>query len=245
MKLKLKFNIKIAINIIAAILLITIIIVGSIKNTELNGINNELRANIEAKKNTINNLTHENENLSSNVTRLNNSIAQLEESNSKLQEDNGVLDSKVQELLSVIENLKDNIAQMSASKKDFKSYMPYQIITNRSSKQWELQQVAYTNEDGIRCVDGLPMIAIGTGWGLWVGDKVLVTCANGNSFKAIVGDIKSDAHTDEERKTTADNGCRCEFLVDVSKIDPTAKIMGSMAILDKYKGYVVNIEMAN
>lgn len=249
MKLKSKYNIKAVINIIAAILLIAVVIICLVKNMELKTKNDRLNADISAQEGVVKNLSVDNENLSGKIAQLNADISQLNNTNNKLREDNESYELQVQEMLNEIEKLEKEILQIknnnsTSSHKDFKSYMPYQAITNRYSKQWELQQYATTNEDGIRCIDGVPMIAIGTGWGLWVGDIVTVTCENGNSFKAIVGDIKDDSHTDTENKTTVANGCRCEFIVDIAKIDPTAKIMGNMATLDKYKGYVVNVEKA-
>ena len=195
------------------------------------------------------------EDANSKLEDANNCLNELENANGKLKEDNDnltkyieLLETKEQELLIKIEQLEEEISEIkennnsASSHKDFKSYMSYKAITSVSSKQWKLQQQATTNEDGIRCIDGIPMVAVGTGWGLDVGDIALVTCENGNTFKVIIGDTKSDRHTDEERKTTVDNGCRCEFIVDVSKIDSTAKRLGNMAVLDKYRGYVVNIE---
>ena len=120
--------------------------------------------------------------------------------------------------------------------------MSYTAITNKSSSQWKLQQRAYTDENGFRCIDGYPLVAIGTGWGCWVGDTILITCENGNSFKAIVGDIKADRHTTEDNKTTLSNNCRCEFIIDSSALHPSVKSAGNVAVLQQYSGYVVNIQ---
>jgi predicted RNase H-like nuclease (RuvC/YqgF family) len=230
--------------------LIAIVIIGLIQNANLKSENDELRDSIIAQENIINNLTNDNENLINN-------IAQLENTNNNLQNDKELLKLNVQELLVKIENLEQEIEQAkkeveqsnkdseTSNRRDFKSYMSYQSITTKSSKQWQLQQIATTNEDGIRCIDDIPMVAVGTGWGLRVGDIAWVTCENGNRFKVMVGDIKSDAHTDAERKTTVANGCRCEFIVDKDKLDPTVRVRGSLATLDKYSGYVVNIEKAD
>lgn len=247
-----KLDIKKIFNIFISILLIVVIVVSSIKYTELNNTNNKLITNIskldmdiKEKDNTVNKLSQDNEKLNNNIIELNNNIVQLKNENSKLQENNQLLESKVQELLVETEKLKEEISKNKYvsydSNLDFKSYMSYKAITNKSSKQWKLQQIATTNEYGIRCVDGIPMVAIGTGWGLWVGDVALVTCKNGNSFKVIVGDIKSDAHTDAERKTTVSNGCRLEFIVDTDVLDSKAKLMGNVSVLSQYNGYVVSI----
>ena len=232
MHLKFSSIIKISFNIIIIALLVSAMFI----------INN-LNTVVDNKDYEINGLVHNNENLNLN-------IIDIKEQNKKLQTENDELNGQIQDLLTQIKNLEGTISQLQAniatlSKKDFKSYLPYTAITNKNSKQWELQQDATTNEDGIRCLNGLPMVAVGTGWGVWVGDTIIVNCANGNSFKAIVGDIKSDRHTDAENKTTVSNGCRCEFLVDLDKLDPYVKLMGNIATMDKYTGYVLSIVPAN
>lgn len=246
MKPRLRPYIKKAINVIAAILLMSIIIMNTVQNKELKDKNGILIENINAKEDIINGLTADNENLNTN-------IAQLEGENSNLHENNKLLKLEVQELLAEIEknkkensqtNNNNNSNNTSSTRKDFKCFMPYDAITSKSSMQWKLQQQATTNEDGIRCIDGVPMVAVGTGWGLRVGDIAIVTCENGNRFKVMVGDIKANKHTDAENKTTIFNGCRCEFIVDKDALDPMVRKMGNIATLDKYKGYVVDIQKA-
>ena len=144
-----------------------------------------------------------------------------------------------------ISELENKIKEMSekqeVAKNDFKSYMPYTAITNKSSMQYKLQQQASTDADGIRCIDSKPTVAVGTGWGVKVGDIVLITCENGKSFEAVIGDIKADIHTDSDNKTTMSNGCRCEFIVDMNSLNITVKSRGNIAVLNKYNGYVVDI----
>lgn len=154
------------------------------------------------------------------------------------------LNSEISELKKKVEKqraVKPNGNTEMISRNDFKSYMPYTAITNQSSSQWKLQQRAYTDENGLRCVDGYPLVAIGTGWNCWVGDTILVTCENGNSFKAMVGDIKDDRHTTADNKTTLSNNCRCEFIIDPKVLHPSVKSAGSVSILQQYSGYVINI----
>lgn len=185
---------------------------------------------------------------SSENFKLSAALTQLQSDYDTLQKENNDLQHDVQVLNAIINNLntqlEDNKAvfDVETNKRDFKSYMPYTVITDRSSPQWPLQQQAYTNEAGLRCIDGIPMIAIGTGWGAWVGDKVLVVCENGNRFIAIVGDIKSNAHTDKNNQTTSDNGCRCEFIVDLSVLDDHTRVLGNIAAtMPEYAGYVVSV----
>ena len=137
--------------------------------------------------------------------------------------------------------LEDEIEELNILKQDFKSYMPYTAITSKSSVQYKLQQQASTDSDGIRCLDSKPMVAVGTGWGLTVGDSALVICENGNNFEVIIGDIKADIHTISDNKTTIINGCRCEFIVDTNSLNITVKYMGNVAVLEEYSGYITDI----
>ena len=163
-------------------------------------------------------------------------ISQLEEEKSKLKKEKAQLENKVDEM-----SKKQKTITVQTTKGDFKSYMPYTAITNRSSAQYKLQQRASTDSDGIRCLNSKPMVAVGTGWGLKVGDTALIVCENGNSFEVVIGDIKSNAHTKSDNKTTASNGCRCEFIVDMKNLNATVKNKGNVATLKKYSGYITNV----
>ena len=123
-----------------------------------------------------------------------------------------------------------------------KTYMSYKAITNKSSKQYALQQIAVTDVNtGVRTVDGDYCVAIGTGWGFSVGDKILVTLSNGKTFNAIVGDIKANAHTNSDNKTTSHDGSVVEFIVDISSLPDTARKMGSLNVLEQFSGGIVLI----
>lgn len=211
---------------ILIIILILITMIVSIhardEYAELKEISDALSITVNKQTSTIKRLEEEN-------TSLNTIVSQLEEENKKLKEQNAKLQANRQTIMQV-------------NKKDFKSYMPYTAITNKSSKQWQLQQSAITDKNGIRCIDGKPMVAVGTGWGLSVGDVAVITCDNGNSFEVVIGDIKADQHTNTENKTTSANNCRCEFIVDARRLNPSVKTMGNVAVLKQYNGYVVNVQ---
>ena len=97
----------------------------------------------------------------------------------------------------------------------FKSWMDWRAITYRNSRQWRMQQIAYTCDYGFRRVDGLYMIALGT-YFLYsgVGDVFDITLSSGVTFRAVVGDIKSDRHTDPTNRFHISDGSVIEFVVD-------------------------------
>ena len=222
--------------IILAVLEIVILVVFNDKCNQLTNTNVELESTIHNQTNIIKDLNTQNNDL-------NNRVLQLEEKNNQLTEDkNKLLDDKanLEWELSSLKTEPQIIPQTNY--KDFKSYMSYTAITNRSSKQYALQQQATTNENGFRCIDGSPLVAVGTGWGLSVGDRAIVYCDGGNSFEVVIGDIKADIHTLSDNKTTASNNCRCEFIVDMSSLNSTVKRRGNVSVLTEYSGYVVDIK---
>lgn len=121
----------------------------------------------------------------------------------------------------------------------FKSYMCYRAITCVNSNQYILQQKAHTDKDGIRRVEKDVCIALGTRYSSTVGERFLIELDTGQSFTAIVGDIKSDAHTDKKTHSYIEaNGNVVEFIVDDQKISNDIKFTGNVSCIDKYKGQI-------
>lgn len=103
----------------------------------------------------------------------------------------------------------------------FKSWMDWRSITYRNSRQWRIQQIAYTCDIGFRRVDGLYMVALGTYFlHHGVGEVFDITLSSGITFRAVVGDIKSDAHTDPTNRFHMSDGSVVEFIVDRYVMDP-------------------------
>lgn len=99
----------------------------------------------------------------------------------------------------------------------FKTYEPYRAITCRSSPQWKLQQWAYTDEYGLRRVDGRICVAIGSYFETQIGQYFDLILENGTVIPCIKGDEKADKHTDDKYHIyTMHSGCCSEFLVDAA-----------------------------
>lgn len=209
------------------------------KYTELEKINDLLSTTIDEQDSTIKKLKKENAELKANVSQLKKEKEQLKEEKKKLKEENTKLKKEISKTQAKTYSTKTTTKTNS---KDFKSYMPYTAITNKASKQWKLQQSAYTDANGLRCINGRPMVAVGTGWGLSVGNIALITCDNGNKFEVVIGDIKANIHTLADNKTTLSNNCRCEFIVDSKRLNSKVKSSGNVAVLQQYSGYVVNVQ---
>ncbi len=121
-----------------------------------------------------------------------------------------------------------------------KAYENYSAITNRASKQYKIQEVAYTDEYGFRLYEDRYLIAIGTHFGAPVGTYIDVELANGVIIPCIVGDIKSDVDTEENNVYSLSCACATEFIVDGWIIDPYTR--GDVScIIDGWDSPVVHI----
>lgn len=123
----------------------------------------------------------------------------------------------------------------------FKTYMDYRMITDKSSRQWHLQQLAYTDSEGFRKFSGSYLIAVGTYYADEVGKEFRITLDSGIVFHAMVGDIKQDIHTDANNQYVTSNGNIVEFIVDVDKLDVLTKKLGNVSN-SGLEGSIVKIE---
>ena len=127
-----------------------------------------------------------------------------------------------------------------------KSYMSYKTITDKTSEQYKLQHYknVYTDSEGFRRIGDNFIVAIGTYFNCNVGQEVVVRLSSGSTFKAIVGDIKANIHTDGDMHVQHNvDGSVIEFLVDSRKLDGTIRKMGdcSYSSANDFKGDVVGI----
>jgi len=118
----------------------------------------------------------------------------------------------------------------------FKSYMPYRAITNTSSDQYALQQLASTEKAyGLRTIDDYFMVAVTSKYGN-VGDILEITFES-NSMLAIIGDIKDAGHDDCQ---SLRDGSVIELIVDMDHLDENIKRLGNFNGV--FKGSIVSIQ---
>lgn len=125
-----------------------------------------------------------------------------------------------------------------------KTYMDYRKITDTSSEQYKLQQNkdCYTTDTGLRKINEYYCIAVGTHYSNNIGDKLIVHMENGESFKAIVADIKDDKHTDETNRQHRKDGSVIEFVVDTRKLPELVRKMGDISYINEtFKGEIKTI----
>lgn len=111
-----------------------------------------------------------------------------------------------------------------------KTYMSFRAITDFTSKQYVLQQKAYTDEFGFRKIGNRYLVAIGTAFNASVGQYFDAELENGTIIECIVGDIKADKDTDKSNVFTK-QGCCLEFIVNTKTLEPLVKKMGDCSYL--------------
>lgn len=112
----------------------------------------------------------------------------------------------------------------------FKSYMSYTAICLKGSNELYLQQnYAYTDDYGIREVEGRYCVAMGTYFGLTVGQYFDLVLANGTVIPCIMSDTKSDKHTDKNNIYTVHSNCCSEFIVDMNYLSRNVKNRGDIS----------------
>lgn len=96
---------------------------------------------------------------------------------------------------------------------DFKTYMYASAITNTASAQYQLISRAYVGDYGIMMIDGCYLVAMGTAYANYIGQRYQVTFETGQVINVIIGDVKQDIHTDQYNSAGAANGDLLEFIV--------------------------------
>lgn len=133
---------------------------------------------------------------------------------------------------------------------EFKTYMDYRCITDKTSAQYELQQFAWTDEDGFRRIDDDYIVSMGTYYAENVGDRFKITLDTDNEITVIIGDIKQDIHTDYFNQYTPiydENGIFfsgnvLEFIVDTDVLPKIPRRLGTVSYFDNLKGNIKSIE---
>lgn len=168
---------------------------------------------------------------------------QLVTINQSIDEMEILYETKIEEMerdiVNEIENAKSEI--IADNYGTFKSFMYYTSLSS-SSKQGQIQKTAYTDENGLRKIGNMYIIATGSYYGN-VGDILEVTLSNGNSFLAVKGDMKADKDTDENNQICVHDGSVIEFIVDKENLYPLVKKLGDVSALEFFKGSISSIEV--
>ena len=131
----------------------------------------------------------------------------------------------------------------------FKTYMDYRTITDETSPQWDIQEIAYIDKQGFQRVNDDYVVAMGTYYSDVMGTRFRITLENDKEFTVILGDKKRDDETDKKNMyhpVYDENGDFfganvIEFIVDTEMIDEDILKLGTLSSLG-FEGNIVKIE---
>lgn len=125
-----------------------------------------------------------------------------------------------------------------------KTYMAYTAVTSKNSNQYKFlySDKCYTDpKTGLRMSDGRYCIAVGTGYCSKIGTKINLVLEDGSIIKCILGDVKSDAHTDSSHRYHAIDGSVAEFIVDYSIFNDLKDETGSVNWVEGLDGKIEKV----
>ena len=201
-----------------------------IQESQINSIDNEETTS------TVTNASNDHETLKDNTTKK----AQSEQK--KSEDEPSMTQTSTSKKVEQEPKPKSNtVVKNVPSGHSFKSYTNYKLL-NRNSPQGRLQQLAYSDENGLRKIGEYYCVALGSYYGTNIGDCYIVTLSTGKSFKMTLCDLKANRHTDSNNQYTTANGCITEFYVDYSCFNRSAKSAGDVSVLPGLSGSIVSIE---
>ena len=122
----------------------------------------------------------------------------------------------------------------------FKCFEDYRAITATNSPQYQLQQEAWTDANGLRRVGDFYCVALGSAYGSEIGAKYMIQLDTGTTFLAILADQKADAHT-VDGHTRDRSGAVIEFLVETESLPEAVRHTGSVSAIPGFEGSVEKI----
>ena len=133
---------------------------------------------------------------------------------------------------------------------DFYGYMDYGKITDKTTPQYEMQQSAWTDWQGLRRYNNDYMVAMGSYYSDYeVGSRFEITLENDTVFTVILGDLKDDIHTDNKNMyTPVYQNCQLvkanviEFIVDENQLSYDVKQLGTISGYEEFNGNIVSIK---
>lgn len=123
----------------------------------------------------------------------------------------------------------------------FKSFEDYSRFKSTSAQKY-LQDLAVTDENGLRVVDGRYTIAIGSAAGAHVGQYLDLVLENGTVIECVMGDLKDDRDTDAQNLITVYSNCCSEFIVETKALSKEVRYNGNLSKLrEEWNSRVVQI----
>lgn len=140
---------------------------------------------------------------------------------------------------------KCELPTISTNVKLFTDYRAYNLWY---TPHYRLQQVAWTDNYGLRRFNNDYIVALGSYYSVEIGDRFEITLTNGNIFTVIFGDGKADIDCDSKCMYTPCldyNGNQVanllEFIIDETKLPKDVYEYGSIDKLEEFSGDIVKM----
>ena len=200
-----------------------------------------------------NNLTIPEEKIADNTTSINTNSTPIEHRTATILQDEKLTHTAEKTVLKTV-NFSAGIGQ-------FKSFMDYKAITDKSTPNYNFTHENanfHVGKSGLTYYqDGentYPVVAVGSGISDKIGQLIEVTLDNqghSNTLRCVIGDQKDDGDTDPTTHTVHKNDHSVvEFLVDYNRLkeaNPTAVNMGDLTYLNNsqfnLKGSVAKVQV--
>lgn len=145
----------------------------------------------------------------------------------------------------ITEEQKCELPVISTNIKLFTDYRAYNLWY---TPHYRLQQVAWTDNYGLRRFNNDYIVALGSYYSVKIGDRFEITLTNGNIFTVIFGDGKADIDCDSKCMYTPCfdyNGNQVanllEFIIDEAKLPKDVYEYGSIDKLEEFSGDIVKM----
>ena len=117
-----------------------------------------------------------------------------------------------------VQNAPENVPNYASGCRSYNyTYMGYKTVTSRGTEQYKLLNSADSWTDantGLRMYKDRVCIAVGSAYTTNIGDKIDLVLENGNVVHCVLGDVKSDRHTDSSHTYQAQDGSVVETIID-------------------------------
>lgn len=123
---------------------------------------------------------------------------------------------------------------------NFKSWTDYRAL-GKKTPNYKLCSAANVDENGLLVYNGHYLVAMGSGWGVELGNIFLIVTDEGNVFSVMICDEKADKDTDSTNTVTRSNGCMVEFYIRRDLLNHSVKRHGTVGKLPQFSGKIIAV----
>ena len=147
-------------------------------------------------------------------------------------------------ILYIIPAYAEERVEVAPAGSEFKPYMDYNTITDTRSPQYALQQIATTDDNGLRKLGDRYLVAMGVYYGDQIGTKIDITLDTGRVINCILAEVKKPKDTDPTHRVGKHNDT-VEFIVDTDLLHAKARYDGDISSIPGFNGCVSTVTISD